>query len=266
MKFEKNQNKENIMQKIDINHETGLILGCSDMDPENPKFLRATSPSPTLVVGSIGSGKTSGIIIPNLLSVPNSSVILDIKGELYEKTAGYRQKFLKNEIRIIDFENEANLDFNFDDLLKKQISLYIVAKIENLQYQAPLIGNFIKTLFKTLNKKENLDPNKIVYCYLDEFFCLRNSNMQSLITGSTFFKNSALLPVLTAQSYDQISGIYNNKTMDIIKNNMEYQVVILKDSYISIFVKEYGEIPISSFKLPFWFRINKWKEVNKVKS
>lgn len=37
-----------------------------------------------------GSGKTQGVMLPNLLNWPGSVVALDIKGELYARTAGYR--------------------------------------------------------------------------------------------------------------------------------------------------------------------------------
>ncbi len=47
-----------------------------------------------LVVAPPGTGKTSGIILPNLFTVPNSTLALDIKGELYAKSAGYRKNIL----------------------------------------------------------------------------------------------------------------------------------------------------------------------------
>jgi type IV secretion system protein VirD4 len=36
------------------------------------------------------SGKGVGVVIPNLLNWPDSAVVLDIKGENYDVTAGYR--------------------------------------------------------------------------------------------------------------------------------------------------------------------------------
>ncbi len=51
-------------------------------------------PLSALVVAPPGTGKTSGIILPNLFTVPNSTLALDIKGELYAKSAGYRKNIL----------------------------------------------------------------------------------------------------------------------------------------------------------------------------
>lgn len=49
-----------------------------------------------------GSGKTQGVILPNALNWPGSFVALDIKGELYERSAGYRASF-GHAIHRLDF-------------------------------------------------------------------------------------------------------------------------------------------------------------------
>src|SRR3546814_13648560 len=45
-----------------------------------------------LLEAPTGSGKGVGIVIPNLLQWPDSVVVLDIKHENYEITAGFRRK------------------------------------------------------------------------------------------------------------------------------------------------------------------------------
>ena len=45
-----------------------------------------------VTIGGSGSGKTQAQVITNLLNYAGSAFILDVKGELWEKTAGYRQK------------------------------------------------------------------------------------------------------------------------------------------------------------------------------
>ena len=44
-----------------------------------------------LVVAPTGSGKTVSYVIPNILLAPGSTVTLDVKGEVFEKTARYRK-------------------------------------------------------------------------------------------------------------------------------------------------------------------------------
>ncbi len=46
-----------------------------------------------LVVGGTRSGKTVGVIVPSLLSWPESVVVFDPKGELWRLTAGFRSTF-----------------------------------------------------------------------------------------------------------------------------------------------------------------------------
>lgn len=45
-----------------------------------------------ITIGGSGTGKSQAHVITNLLAYPGSAFILDVKGELWEKTAGYRQK------------------------------------------------------------------------------------------------------------------------------------------------------------------------------
>ena len=65
-----------------------------------------------LVAAAPGSGKTQGLMIPNCLNWPGSLVALDIKGECYERTAGFRASmgqavykldFLSREYRTHQF-------------------------------------------------------------------------------------------------------------------------------------------------------------------
>lgn len=44
-----------------------------------------------ITVAGPGAGKSSALVIPNLLTYPGSVVVLDVKGELWDKTAAYRR-------------------------------------------------------------------------------------------------------------------------------------------------------------------------------
>ncbi|RVY86673.1 type IV secretory system conjugative DNA transfer family protein [Helicobacter pylori] len=70
-----------------------------------------------------GSGKTAAVAVPNLLNVPSSCVVLDIKGELFDLTAGYRQQVLKNKIFVFDpLGNDNTLKFNpFDKRIAEKL-------------------------------------------------------------------------------------------------------------------------------------------------
>lgn len=77
------------------------------------KLIGFTKSLCLLVVAPPGAGKTVSIIVPNLLRVKNTSIVLDVKGELTALTAGYRQKMMGHEIYIFNpFGSDSNFRFN----------------------------------------------------------------------------------------------------------------------------------------------------------
>ncbi|MBK3498166.1 type IV secretory system conjugative DNA transfer family protein [Campylobacter fetus subsp. venerealis] len=159
-------------EKMRINYEHGLVLGCLDMESNNPKLIRATQPLSTLVVAPPGSGKTAGMIIPNLLCVPNSCLVLDIKGELYQKTAGYRQKNFNNEIQLFSpFSWDNTLFFNpFDNSLIKDMQYLHIKK---------LAEQIASTIFVGEAGKENdhwIVSAKTMFGFFAEYFMQKDKH------------------------------------------------------------------------------------------
>src|SRR5262249_13323921 len=66
----------------------GIVLGTS-----HGRILRHHGPEHVLVVAPTQSGKSTAIVIPTLLSWQASVLVHDPKGDLYERTAGWRQTF-----------------------------------------------------------------------------------------------------------------------------------------------------------------------------
>ncbi|WP_096024806.1 type IV secretory system conjugative DNA transfer family protein [Campylobacter lanienae] len=158
-------------EKMGINHNNGLILGAL-IEKGKYKFIRATKPLSTLIVAPPGRGKTSSIIITNLLSVPNSSIVYDIKGELYQKTAGYRQQKLENEIQLFQpFSWDNTLFFNpFDKT--------IVEKMEYIHIKK-LAEQIASTIFVGEKGKENdhwIVSAKTMFVFFVEYFLQKNKH------------------------------------------------------------------------------------------
>lgn len=61
-------------------------------------YLRHNGPEHVLTYAPTRSGKGVGLVIPTLLSWPHSTVITDLKGELWALTSGWRQKHAKNKV------------------------------------------------------------------------------------------------------------------------------------------------------------------------
>jgi type IV secretion system protein VirD4 len=55
------------------------------------KILRRLDDRHHLVVGPTRSGKGVGYVIPNALMFPGSMIVTDLKGEIFQQTAGYRK-------------------------------------------------------------------------------------------------------------------------------------------------------------------------------
>lgn len=66
-----------------------LVIG---HDPASGKPLFYSRPESLFTIGGPGTGKTECQVLPNLLSYKGSAIVLDVKGELWEKTAGWRQR------------------------------------------------------------------------------------------------------------------------------------------------------------------------------
>ena len=66
--------------------------------------LREPNPWPLLVSAPTGAGKTAGTFIPALLEWEHSALIIDVKGELFEKTSGAQQQ---RGVRILKLDPDA---------------------------------------------------------------------------------------------------------------------------------------------------------------
>lgn len=80
------------------------------------------------VIGPPRSGKGAAVIIPNALLWPHSLVVLDLRGETYEATAGYRSKMSK-VVRFAPADRDGNtacynpMDFISLDSAQRDIDL-----------------------------------------------------------------------------------------------------------------------------------------------
>ncbi len=79
--------------KAGLTQPSGVFLGL-----HGRQYLRHEGPEHVLTFAPTRSGKGVGLVVPTLLSWGASSVITDLKGELWALTAGWRQKHAKNKV------------------------------------------------------------------------------------------------------------------------------------------------------------------------
>lgn len=77
---------------------TGVYVGGWEDQQGDFYYLRHNGPEHVLTTAPTRSGKGVGLVIPTLLSWPSSSVITDLKGELWALTAGWRQQHARNKV------------------------------------------------------------------------------------------------------------------------------------------------------------------------
>lgn len=76
----------------------GVYVGAWEDKAGKLHYLRHNGPEHVLTYAPTRSGKGVGLVIPTLLSWPHSTVVTDLKGELWAITAGWRQQYAKNKV------------------------------------------------------------------------------------------------------------------------------------------------------------------------
>ena len=148
------------IKKMELNFKKGFTLCLF-----KGKTTKTEDTRSTLVVAAPGTGKTSGVIVPNLLTIKTSAIVLDIKGEIEALTSEYRRKVFKNEILILNpFGSDNNFHFNpFDkDVIKgiikdRRASANPIDLDENFDFSIKM--EIVKRLSNLLFKEnKNEDP------------------------------------------------------------------------------------------------------------
>ncbi|MEP2031630.1 type IV secretory system conjugative DNA transfer family protein [Roseibium sp.] len=132
---------------------TGFILGKMSKPKRKGKYLVAKKFPHALIVAPTGRGKTTGFVIPNLLTWEGSAVVLDVKGENFEATARHRRKKGDKIFRFAptDFEDRRTHRYNpllriseLKDQAQQQMELQLLASLflqnENERVQGLLKG------------------------------------------------------------------------------------------------------------------------------
>ncbi|VTU46117.1 Conjugal transfer protein TraG (plasmid) [Variovorax sp. SRS16] len=83
----------------------GVYVGAWVDDAGVMHYLRHAGPEHVLCYAPTRSGKGVGLVVPTLLSWSGSTIITDLKGELWALTSGWRQKHAKN--KVLRFEPAA---------------------------------------------------------------------------------------------------------------------------------------------------------------
>lgn len=88
--------EQDIKQSGLLGNNEGVYVGAWEDKSGQLQYLRHNGPEHVLTYAPTRSGKGVGLVVPTLLSWPQSAVITDLKGELWAMTAGWRKQYAKN--------------------------------------------------------------------------------------------------------------------------------------------------------------------------
>ena len=82
-----------------------------------------------LVVGGSGSGKTTGIVIPNIKQATGSYIVTDPKGNLHKKLGGYLKNRGYNVLKLDLSNPNGDIRYNFLDYIEEEHDVIKIAHI-----------------------------------------------------------------------------------------------------------------------------------------
>lgn len=140
------------IQRAGFFENEGIIVGKSLGKP-----IRAGGFEHVLAFAPAGSGKTTSIAIPNLLTWRESCVVNDPKFELFETTSGYRKKAFKNDVFLWAPTRHKThrynpLRFISQDKFKRIGEIQLMAHVifPNVQTEQPIWRQSARQLFLAL--------------------------------------------------------------------------------------------------------------------
>jgi type IV secretion system protein VirD4 len=109
----------------------GVFVGSGQNKRGRSHYLRHSGGEHVLCIAPTGSGKGVGLVIPTLLTWPQSTVITDLKGELWGATAGWRQ--LRGHNKVLRFEPAAQGSVHWNPLDEIRLgTAFEVGDVQNL--------------------------------------------------------------------------------------------------------------------------------------
>jgi type IV secretion system protein VirD4 len=111
---------------------SGVYVGAWLDNKGITRYLRHNGAEHVLCYAPTRSGKGVGLVIPTLLSWEHSAVITDLKGELWELTAGWRQSYARNKVlRFEPASLNGSVHWNALDEIRLETE-YEVGDVQNL--------------------------------------------------------------------------------------------------------------------------------------
>lgn len=116
-------------QKGGLLDDEGLILG-----KLGGKYMMTNAPKFAMLVAPTRSGKGVGIIIPNLLNWSQSVIVVDIKGENYDVTSGFRAAHGQAVYKFAPFDDQFETHRSNPLSYVSRDPRYLVGELQSVGY------------------------------------------------------------------------------------------------------------------------------------
>ena len=245
--FEKEEKVYSILSK----DGTGLTLGKNLILPKNKR-----GNTNALVIGGSGSGKSASYTVPNLLKMLGSYIVIDVFGEIYDKT----HKFLKKngyKVKVINYKNiklqnqlvdeEDKYNYNPLKFIKNGQDIENLASILT-GYEADEFWNeACKSLIKSVIYYviENEDKKDLYTCFnlisktREELF-ERFNNFKENSKGAKYYAILKTFPEKTYQSIVSTAimrlAFVINLENDELQNNEKFDLTDIINEKVVIFL------------------------------
>lgn len=142
--------KSRMFEKMGINYNSGFVLG-----KYKQRILYMQKPLSLLLLAPPGTGKTSGIVVPSVLSIKHSQVIHDPKGEIYDLT----QQAKERDSQVLLFDATSANCAQYNPLCEDVLPLDEDSR-----------NNYIRNLSKILISCKANDSNAFFYIEAQSVF------------------------------------------------------------------------------------------------
>lgn len=116
-----------------LGNGAGLYIGAYENKQQRQiEYLRYSGEGHIVCFAPTRSGKGVGLVVPNLLTWPQSVIVLDIRQENWNLTSGWRKNNLKNNVIKFDPTSTDGTGAGFNPLYEVRLGIHEVRDVQNI--------------------------------------------------------------------------------------------------------------------------------------
>lgn len=190
---------------------------------KNTNTLGLRCNSNIVVIGKAGSGKTRGMVIPNIMEETASYIINDPCGDIYGACGETLKNDGYNVIKVDALEADTldASDFDAASIGSTKTAVFIIGQCffdeEKRARKAKLYADLFTVLVDYANTQNNGQLNMPVMFVLDDFYSI--GRIPDFWKANAMSKDYGISYLVTAQCFSQIDDTYPDRYKSIYSNS-----------------------------------------------